>query len=194
MQKPFYKTGWFWTLVVITIIVIVAIVGFMSFRSKVDTAISEATNSLQQAYESTTNTNSTNQNNSSSGNVGLGETFSYDGLSLTLLPSYSFTVLQNEFSADNGKTILVLPITVKNDSSESTNLNMYAYEVYGPAGTQLSSESAYFQEESVDFAGKLQPGASYTKNIYVPFEGNGTYKIEFGLLNTDVTAEFEITQ
>ena len=187
-KKPFYKKWWFWVLVIIIIIAIAAIAGS---RTNQNTTVTDL-NSTSSTPSDNTSTSSTPT--ASSSNPGFSDTFSFDNLSLTFLPSYSFTVLNNQFSDANGQTVLVLPLTIKNDSTESKNLNMYSYHVFGPNGTELESESAYFMDDSADFAGKLQPGASYTKNLYVLFDGNGTYKIEFGIFNTEVTVDLDIVQ
>lgn len=122
--------------------------------------------------------------------ISLNELFTFDDLELTL-GNVSFTSIKNSFSEDNGKTVVKVPITVKNVSSETHSLNMFYYHAFGSQGTQLDNESAYF-DDSVDFAGDLRSGASYTKYLYFLYDGDGDYSIEFDDFETEVTVEFKV--
>ena len=100
------------------------------------------------------------------------------------------TVTQEEILGD-GSTVVKVPITVKNLSSETHSLNMFYYSIFGSKGRELDSVSSYF-DDSVDFAGELRNGASYTKYLYFLYDGNGTYAIEFDNFSTKVIVEFNI--
>ena len=123
--------------------------------------------------------------------VGLGETFTFDDLEITLGNDISFTTVNNEFSEDNGKAVIRIPITVKNLKSETHSLNMFYFKAFGANGTELSDESSYF-DDSVDFAGELRNGASYTKYLYYLYDADGKYAIEFDDWSTKVTVEFDV--
>jgi len=123
--------------------------------------------------------------------VGLGETFVFDDLEITLGKEIKFTKIDNEFSDHNGKTVVKMPITVKNIKEETHSLNLFYYTVYGANGSQVDSVSSYF-DDSVDFAGDLRSGASYTKYLYFLYDADGTYAIEFDDWTTKVTIEFNV--
>lgn len=123
--------------------------------------------------------------------VGLGETFTFDDLEITLGNDISFTTINNEFSEDNGKAVVRIPITVKNLKSETHSLNMFYFKAFGANGTELGDESAYF-DDSVDFAGELRSGSSYTKYLYYLYDADGKYAIEFDDWSTKVTVEFDV--
>lgn len=122
---------------------------------------------------------------------GFDEKFTFDDLEITIGKDYSFTKIKNQFSDDNGKDVVKLPVTVKNLKDETHGLNMFYYTVYGSKGTKADSKAAYF-DESLDFGGDLRSGASYTKYMYFLYDGDGEYAIEFSNFSSKVTAEFDI--
>ena len=137
---------------------------------------------------------STDNESSSDKLVGLGETFTFDDLEITLENNISFTKIDNEFSEYNGQDVVKLPITVKNIKDETHSLNMFYYSIYGSKGTELSTVSSYF-DDSVDFAGDLRSGASYTKYLYFLYDGNGKYAIEFSeIFGAKTTVEFDVNK
>ena len=121
----------------------------------------------------------------------LGETFTFDGLELTLDTTYTFVKLKNQFSDLNGSSVMKLGVTVKNVSDEKKGLNMFYYEMFGSQGTQLDSVSAYFDNE-VGFAGDLKPTASYHKFFYILYDGDGHYSIDFDNWSETTTVEFDV--
>lgn len=184
-KTPVYKKWWFWTI----IILLVAAAGGVGMANK---SGNNALNSQSSQTSQASNTTPGNPQNNNA--VKPGENFEFDGLTLNVSPNYSFTTLNNEFSEDNGKTIVVLPITITNNSDEPKNLNLYSYRCYGAEGVELKMVSSYFMDDSADYAGKLQPGASYTKNLYLIYDGNGTYKIDFGYFSVDKSLSIEISK
>lgn len=121
----------------------------------------------------------------------LGETFTFDDLEITLGDKITFTKVKNQFSEHNKKSVVKVPITVKNVKDETHSLNMFYYKRYGSQGVELDDVSAYF-DDSVDYAGDLRTGASYTKYLYLLYDGDGTYAIEFDNWTTKITVEFEV--
>lgn len=126
-------------------------------------------------------------------NYGFNETFIFDDLEITIGSNYTFTKVDNRYSDYHNKTVIKLPITVKNLSSETHGLNMFYYDIYGSYGTEVKKLSTYF-DDTVDFAGDLRSGASYTKYLYFLYDGNGEYAIEFDNHSKKITVEFEINR
>lgn len=124
---------------------------------------------------------------------GLGETFTFDDLEITLGSDISFTTIKNDYSEYNGKDVIKLPITVKNLKDETHGLNMFYYKVYGSQGSKSNSVTSYF-DDGVDEAGDLRSGASYTKYMYFIYDGNGKYAIEFDNWSTKITVEFDVNK
>lgn len=126
--------------------------------------------------------------------IGLEEKFTFDDLEITLGSGISFTKINNRFSDYNGQDVVRVPITVKNIKDETHNLNMFYFSIYGANGTQLSTISSYFND-SIDFAGDLRSGASYTKYLYFLYDGDGTYSVEFDKVwGSKITVEFTVSK
>jgi hypothetical protein len=84
-----------------------------------------------------------------------------------------------------------MPITIKNLKNKTHKLNMFDFKLFGSKGTQLDFVSAYF-DDSIDFAGDLRPGASYTKYFYFSYDGDGKYTIEFDDFIDEFDIEFDV--
>ena len=68
---------------------------------------------------------------------------------------------------------------------------MFYYKVYGSSGTEAKTVTVYF-DDGIDEAGDLRSGASYTKNMYFLYDGDGKYAIEFDNWSSKVTVEFDV--
>lgn len=123
----------------------------------------------------------------------LGNTFTFDGFTITIGRSYSFSTVNNQFSEYNGQYAILLPVTVTNNNSETDHLNMFCYDFFGSKGTELPSVAAYF-DDSIDWAGDLRSGSTYTKNMCILYDGNGTYSIEFDNYSEKVNVEFTVSR
>ena len=122
---------------------------------------------------------------------GLNDTFTFDDLEITIGDNIEFTKVNNQFSDYDGKTVVKLPITVKNIKDETHRLNMFYYSIFGTEGIELNSLSAYF-DDAVDYAGDLKNGGSYTKYLYFLYDGDGEYSIEFDNYSSKVIVEFDV--
>ena len=121
------------------------------------------------------------------GGYTLGDTLKVDNLEITFGKEIKFPTVDNQFSEHHKKPALGIPITVKNLGNETDSLHFYTF--YGSKGTELDSIGYYF-DDSIDDAGKLRPGASYSKYIYCLYDGDGHYALELGM--EDVTVEFDV--
>lgn len=119
------------------------------------------------------------------------EPFIFDDLEIVINSNYAFDVVKNRFSDYNNHTVLKLPVTVKNISSETHGLNMFYYTCYGSNGTEAKELGSYF-DDNIDHAGDLRSGASYTKYMYFEYDGDGTYALEFDNYSSKITVEFKI--
>lgn len=105
--------------------------------------------------------------------------FDFDDLTITLGSGIQATVLDNQFSDQNGATVIAIPISVTNNSDETKGLNMFYYKAFGPDGTQLDDVSAYFSETDIAFAGEARPGATIESTLDILYTENGDYYIAF---------------
>lgn len=187
-NKKFLTTG----LVVISIIAF--IIGFSSGTSTDDS--SSNSNNDKTSVSNTTNKKENNgtNNNSNKKNYALDEMFVFDDLEITLGSEVSYTTVSNSYSDHNGKTVVKMPITVKNLKDETHSLSMFYFKIFGSQGTELDSVSSYFDNDCVEYAGDLRTGASYTKYLYFLYDGNGTYAVEFDNWSKKITVEFDVTK
>ena len=125
----------------------------------------------------------------------LGDTFSFDGLEITLGNTYNFTSVTNQYSDLYGKTIIQLPVTITNKTNDTHGLNMFYYTFYGANGTKIDNASTYFDEETtVEWSGDLRSGATATRNFYFEYDADGTYAIEYDNYSTKITVEFNVNK
>lgn len=137
------------------------------------------------------NNNSGNDYNQSKNTYTFNETFEFDDLNITIGSDYTFTTVSNKYSDYYNKAVIKLPITIKNISNETHGLNMFYYDIYGSQGTEVKDVNSYF-DENVDYAGDLRSGAEYTKYLYIVYDGDGLYTIEFDKWDNKITVEFSI--
>lgn len=125
----------------------------------------------------------------------FGSTIVFDDFEITFGTYYHFKIISNAYSDYNGRSVVVLPVNVKNIGDETHSMNMFFYTFFGPQGTQLETVSTDFMfdgSDVVDFEGDLRPGASYDSYFYFLYDGDGTYYIEFDDFFTEIEAEFDI--
>ena len=128
------------------------------------------------------------------GVYGFDDTFTFDDLEITFGRDYTFTTISNQYSDYYGKDIVRVPVTVTNKSTETHGLNMFYYNIYGTSGSKTNNVSTWFSDDSLDYAGDLRSGASYTKYIYFVYDADGTYVFEFDNYSEEVEVELEITK
>lgn len=180
---------------VIVISIIAFIISLSSGTTEDKTNNSNANNTnTNTSANNNTNTNSNNSQNSNKKKAyGLNETFTFDDLEITLGSDISYATVDNQFSEHNGKSVVKIPVTIKNLKDETHSLNMFYYKGFGSNGTELDILGYYF-DNSIEEAGELRSGASYTKYFYLLYDGNGTYAIEFSSWTKKITVEFEINK
>lgn len=121
----------------------------------------------------------------------LGETFQFDNFEVTLDKTYSLVTLNNEDADQNGNTVVKLGVNIKNIYEEAKAFNMFYYTLIGSKGNKLDSVATYF-DDSIDFVGDVESGASVKKYFYFLYDGDGTYKIEFDNFLEQKTVEFDV--
>jgi hypothetical protein len=121
-----------------------------------------------------------------------GSKFSFDNFEISIGNNYSFVVVDNDYSQYNGQSVIKLPVTLKNTSSEKDHLNMFYHSYTGPTGKSLPKLGAFWSDDSLEYGDDLLPGESYTKYIYLLYDGDGKYKIDFNNYKEKKTVEFSI--
>jgi len=162
-----------------------------SSSSKSDSSSSKSDSSSSSSSSKSDSSSSSKSTKSRTKTYGFNDKFEFDGLELTIGDKYTFTTVDNKYSDYYGKTVVALPVTVKNLKEESHSLNMFFYDIFGSEGTEVKNVGAYFKDD-VNHSGNLRTGASYKKNMYFLYDGDGTYAIEFDNFSEKVEVEFEI--
>lgn len=125
----------------------------------------------------------------------LGDTFTFDNLKITLDKNYTFTTVTNSYSEYAGSSVIKLGVTIENVGTEKNHLGMFDYQLFGSKGTELKDVATYFyDEDAVDYAGDLKPGASYKVYFYILYDGDGKYSIDFDNYEEEASVEFDIAK
>lgn len=132
---------------------------------------------------------SNNKTNTKSKTYGLGDTITFDGLELTFDSSYSFDVVASTIVTDYNGDYIKLGVNIKNVSNEKNSLSVLDYQFFGSQGTQLTGVAGYF-DDSIEHLGDLKSGASKKLYFYIPYDGNGSYSIDFN----NLSVEFNVTK
>ena len=130
-----------------------------------------------------------NKTNTKSKTYGLGDTITFDGLELTFDSTYSFDVVASTIVTDYNGDYIKLGVNIKNVSNEKNSLSVLDYQFFGSQGTQLTGVAGYF-DDSIEHLGDLKSGASKKLYFYIPYDGNGSYSIDFN----NLSVEFNVTK
>lgn len=133
-----------------------------------------------------------NQQTANTTSQKLGDTFTFDGLEITLGAEAEVFTHTEETSAYNGKTFVKVPLTIKNTGTSDNKIKQFYYFMY--YGETELSRIGYIFDDSIDSAEYLKPGESYDKYIYFLCEQDGTYKIQFYDWTNTINVELEITR
>ena len=114
--------------------------------------------------------------------LGLGSTFEFNGLEITLSERIGFTRIRDRWSDSDGEYVFYIPATVTNVGEGSNGLDPWDITIFSPAGTSidfLPSWYAQFEETNIFSVGNVQPNVTKEGNLYIYYSGNGEYIIEF---------------
>jgi len=118
--------------------------------------------------------------------------FEFDDLEITISDNITFTKLVNQYSEHNNEDVIKVPVTIKNIDDDDNFLNMFYINYFGSSRSELDNVSTYFNKDCVEFAGQLQPGASYTKYFYFLYDGDGTYTIKLDNWSEEINFNLNI--
>lgn len=109
-----------------------------------------------------------------------GDTFKFGDFEIVIGKNYTFDKINNEYSTENGKIIVKVPITVKNTGVIKDCISSSSYSVLDPNGQALSDQTFNF-DDTIGCSNELQleQNQSYTRNLYFEYTKNGLYKIKF---------------
>lgn len=79
----------------------------------------------------------------------------------------------------NGTQMIGIPVTITNNTGETTSPSSYLIDYYGPSGVEQDDMATYYFDDSVINVGNMRPGASVEAMLYFTFEGSGEYAAVF---------------
>lgn len=123
----------------------------------------------------------------------FGDTFDFDGFTITLGTAVEWDTVQNQFSDLDGADVIKLPIHIVNNSGETGSLNMFYIKKFGSKGTALESVGSYFDGE-IDYAGEMRPGAEMDSFMAILYDGDGDYYIEFDNYSENLEVKLPIAK
>ena len=93
------------------------------------------------------------------------------------------------------KTVIKVPVVIKNLSDEPNSLILPYYQYYDPNGNVLPDLSReYMDYEEANWTGELQPEEAKNAYFYILYSELGTYTIEFSKAGEEtVRVKIEIT-
>jgi len=108
----------------------------------------------------------------------LGETFVFDNLEITIINDAEWGIIDSRWSDLHERDVFIFPVTVTNvgDSANSLGWNV---KLYGSNGIELENISFYTEDDNVLRSGDIRPGATLQGRIYILYDGDGEYVIEF---------------
>ena len=174
----------------IVLMIVIFIVGLLVFVGLIGVATQEGYNDINENWE---NIIEDSYNDENSNQYQLDVPFTFDDLEITIGSEYSFSTVDNMYSEYNGQSVVRIPITVKNLSSETHSLNMFYITYYGSQGSQLDGVNYYF-DDAIESAGDLRTDASYTKYCYLLYDGDGTYTIELDDWYDKISIDIEVSR
>lgn len=109
---------------------------------------------------------------------GPGDSFDFEGFEVTISDVDGWDKVKNEFAEENGKEVFRVKMTEVNNSDETGSVNMFSYKAFSPSGTELNDVNAYFDDSSMS-AGEVRSGGTIEAYVYMLYEGDGDYVLEF---------------
>lgn len=104
------------------------------------------------------------------------QTFTFDGLEITIGTELSFGVYENKYSEYNGEAYFAIPVSVKNISAETSRLSAVYIDCFDLTGVETR---IFLTSYDSDIFNDLRPGASVSGHIDMRYDGDGDYYIEF---------------
>ena len=122
----------------------------------------------------------------------LGDTFLFDGLEITIGAVLGWTIVDNQFSDLDGSDAFYLLITLTNLTASPRGLDRFYFSVFGAEGMRLEDVSPFFERDFA-WADDILPDESLSSFLYVLYDSDGGYLIEFSdWMHDSISVIFEV--
>ena len=118
--------------------------------------------------------------------------FVFDDLEIIVSSKYNFLNTEKMQKQYEGKDIIEIPVQVKNVESTENNFSISYLKIYNEKGEEIRELGSSFKDKSFENSPKLGKGEMTIKNIYIPYNGNGKYKMVFKTFYEEKELEMEI--
>ena len=123
----------------------------------------------------------------------LGDSFHFDGFDVILGEKLgNFKTVDNKYSENYQKDVIVLPIKIINLSGEIKIFNPLYMTVYSPDGTQAKKLGVLYMDDDIYGVGKMMHGGEKETNVHIEYKGDGDYFIEFNNFQTSGMAKIPV--
>lgn len=116
----------------------------------------------------------------------LGDSFEFDGFEITLGSTYSFDSI-------SGSDVVVLPISIKNNSDYAKKFNTFYIKYYNNEGVSTTSRGSFF-DNSIEKVNSINSSDTVNTNLYFVYNEDGGYEIEFNKITEDIKVSFVVTK
>ena len=131
---------------------------------------------------------------SDDGSISLGQTFEFDGLEITFSSNIGYSRVRDRFSDIHNELIFSIPTTVTNVGEGGNALHSWLFTVFAPNGMSTSVlDSWLYEDTNILSIGAVQPGTKIEGNLYVMYNEDGEYLIEFDNVEERVEVRFALT-
>ena len=123
----------------------------------------------------------------------LGDSFHFDGFDVILGEKLgNFKTVDNKYSENYQKDVIVLPIKIINLSGEIKIFNPMYMTVYSPDGTQAKKLGVLYMDDDIYGVGKMMHGGEKETNVHIEYKVDGYYFIEFNNFQTSGMAKIPV--
>lgn len=116
----------------------------------------------------------------------LGDSFEFDGFQVTIGSTYSFDSI-------SGTDVVVLPISLKNNSDYAKKFNTFYVNYYNSEGLVTSSRGSFF-DDSLEKIGSINSKDTVNTKMYFTYDKDGGYEIEFNKITQQIKVSFVVTK
>ena len=103
----------------------------------------------------------------------------FDDLEIIVSSKYNFLNTEKVKKQYEGKDIIEIPVQVKNAENTEHKFSISYVKIYNEKGEEIRELGSIFKDKSFENSPKLGKGEMTIKNIYIPYNGNGKYKLIF---------------
>ncbi len=174
-------------------IIVVFMIGVASTKSIID----DTKTQIDTEYKDTDNDDTSDSKKDDNKEFSAGEKFMYGNFEIVVGKDYTFDTVNNEFSNDNGKTVIKVPITVKNTGTMENCFAAFDYTLFDPNGEKISDLGLNFKDSVVRAGSEescLTQNKSFSTNIYVEYTENGSYKIKFKSFSNSAQVSINVSK